>query len=82
MIKAIGDRVFVRLSPPENTSHLIIDNPADLRTIGTVESIGNRVTAVKVGDKILFHIFDELPSADKDVVVLRENSILGVFTDE
>ena len=30
----------------------------------------------------IFHIFDELPSPDKDVVVLRENSILGVFTDE
>lgn len=82
MIKAIADRVFVRLEPETTHSHLIIDNPQNQRVIGRVESVGERVRLVKQGDKILFHIFDELPSAEKDVVVLRENSILGVFEDE
>ncbi len=82
MIKAIADRVLVRLEDETKPDHLIIDTPFAARTIGRVESIGERVTLVKKGDKVLFHIFDELPSPDKDVVVLRENSILGVFTDE
>ena len=82
MIKAIADRVFVRLEEEKKPNHLIIDTPFAFRTVGMVESVGERVTSVKVGDKVLFHIFDELPSPDKDVVVLRENSILGVFTDE
>ena len=47
-----------------------------------VESIGEDVKSVKVGDKVLFHIWDELPTYDPDVVVVRENSLLGVFEDE
>ena len=82
MIKAIADRIFVRLEPEQKHNHLIIDSPQNQRTVGMVESVGERVKLVKKGDKILFHIFDELPSNEKDVVVLRENSILGVFEDE
>ncbi len=82
MIKAIADRIFVRLEPQEKTSHLIIDSLQNPRVIGRVESVGERVNSVKPGDKILFHLFDELPSHQKDVVVLRENSILGVFENE
>ena len=82
MIKAISDRVFVRLEENKNPFGIIIDTPFNSRTIGTVESIGSQVTSVKVGDKILFHIFDELPTPDKDVVVLRESSILGVLNDD
>jgi hypothetical protein len=40
------------------------------------------VKSVKVGDKVLFHVWDELPTYDPDVVVVRENSLLGVFEDE
>lgn len=31
---------------------------------------------------MLFHLFDELPTYDKEIVVVRENSLLGVFEDE
>lgn len=82
MIKAIADRVFVRLEQEQKQGRLIIDNPQNQRTVGTVESVGERVKSVKKGDKVLFHIFDELPSNEKEVVVLRENSILGVFENE
>lgn len=82
MIKAIADRVFVRLEADKNPYGIIIDTPYNSRTIGTIESIGPQVKSVKVGDKILFHIFDELPTPDKEVVVLRESSILGVLNDD
>lgn len=78
------DRVFIRLDKEETTKGGIIlaetiENP---RTIGIVESVGEEVKSVKVGEKVLFHVFDELPTYDPDVVVVRENSILGVFEDD
>ena len=85
MIKAISDRVFIRREPDkEKTSGGIIlaDDYHRSRTVGWVESVGNAVTSVKQGDKVLFHIFDDLPSCDEDVVVVRESSILGVFENE
>lgn len=85
MVKAIGDRVFVRLEKtPEKTQGGIIltDDFHQSRTVGLVESVGEKVTLVKIGDKVLFHIFDDLPSYDENVVVVRENSILGVFENE
>jgi co-chaperonin GroES (HSP10) len=84
MVRAVMDRVFIRLEQEKTTKGGIIladsiDNP---RTVGIVESVGEDVKSVKVGEKVLFHVFDELPTYDKDVVVVRENSILGVFEDE
>ena len=85
MIKAIKDRVFIRLQPKteKTESGLLLTAAEEMpQTTGIIEGIGPEVTAVKVGDRVLFHMFDELPSYDKEVVVLRENSILGVFEDE
>ena len=84
MVSAIMDRVFIRLEKEETTKGGIIlaDTIENPRNIGIVESIGEKVTSVKVGDKVLFHDFDELPTYDPDVVVVRENSLLGVFEDE
>lgn len=78
------DRVFIRLEKEEKTKGGIIlaDTIENTRNIGIVESIGSDVTSVKIGDKVLFHAFDELPTYDPDVVVVRENSLLGVFEDE
>ena len=44
MIKAIADRVLVRLEDETKPDHLIIDTPFAARTTGRVESIGERVT--------------------------------------
>ncbi len=82
--QAVGDRVFVRLTTEErNPAGILLPDSAERpRTTGVVESIGRDVRLVKVGDKILFHVFDELPSPDADVVVVRECSVLGVWEDE
>lgn len=85
MINAISDRVFVRLDPDNAATPggiILTDDYHRSRTSGRVVSVGPLVTSVKVGDKVLFHIFDELPSPDPEIVVVRENSILGVFENE
>lgn len=84
MVRAVMDRVFIRLEQEKTTKGGVIlaDNVDNPRTVGIIESVGEDVKSVKVGEKVLFHVFDELPTYDKDVVVVRENSILGVFEDE
>ena len=85
MVRAVSDRVFIRLDPKAAATSggiVFTDDSVPERTIGTVESAGPLVCCVKPGDRVLFHVFDELPTYDPDVVVVRQNSILGVFEDE
>lgn len=77
-VQAVSDRLFVRLEESSTDSKLILTKPVS-RTVGTVISVGPLVKAAKVGDKVLFHVFDELPTFDPNVVVIRENSLLGQF---
>lgn len=82
MVKAIMDRVFVKLDEPEKVNGIIlIDDVTNPRTSGVVVSVGEQVTSVKEGDHVLFHVFDELPTLDKDIVAVREFSLLGVFDE-
>ena len=85
MVKAIKDRVFIRLDTKPTATKggiFLTEDHEHERTIGIVESIGPEVSCVKIGDKVLFHIFDELPTFDPNIVVVRQNSLLGVFEDE
>jgi len=85
LIRAIMDRVFVKLPAEKATTDggiILCDGFENQRTTGEVVSVGKDVKSVKVGDKVLFHVFDELPMPEKDIVALRENSILGVFENE
>ena len=84
-IKAIADRIFIRLEPQaEKTAGgiMIVSDIKEPRTIGTVESVGEQVTDIKKGDKVLFHVFDELETPDENIVVVRQNSILGVLDND
>ncbi len=85
MIQAVTDRVFIKLPPQKETTDggIIIPNDRpNERTIGEVISVGEKVHSVKVGDKVFFHVFDDLPGPSEDVIVVRENSILGVIENE
>lgn len=75
--QALSDRLFIRLEQPDTS--LILTNNINHRNIGTIVSVGPLVKSVKTGDKVLFHIFDDLPTYDPDVVVIREKSLLGIF---
>lgn len=85
MVKAIMDRVFIRLDEKKKKTEggiILTDDAEEERNIGIVESIGEKVKSVKVGDKVLFHKFDDLPTYDPNVVVVREYSLLGILNDE
>ena len=78
MVKAVLDRVFIRLDAKEKTTSggiILTDSHEGEQTIGTVEAVGPDVSSVKVGDRVLFHVFDELPSYDPEVVVVREKQL-------
>lgn len=84
MVTAVLDRVFIRLDSSEKKTAggiILTDSHDSEKTIGIVESIGPDVDSVNVGERVLFHVFDELPTYDPEVVVVRESSILGVFED-
>ena len=77
-IKAIADRIFVRLEPEaEKTSGgvLLVSDIPEPRTVGVVKGI-------QPGDRVLFHVIDELDTPVTEVVAVRENSILGVLCDD
>ncbi len=77
---AVMDRVFIRLEQETaSPGGLILTAAPGERTIGIVESVGPLVTCVRPGERVLFHAFDELPTYDESVVVVRQNSILGIF---
>ena len=85
MIKPITDRIFIRLEPDKETTDggiIIVDDYHKNRNIGIIEEVGPQVRSVKKGNKVLFHPFDELPTYDPDIVVVKENSILGVFEND
>lgn len=87
MVKAIMDRVFIKLDEPEKINGIILtDDMQKPRYVGRVVSVGERVKSVKVGDHVVFHVFDdvpvEAPTEEKDVVAVREYSLLGVIEDE
>ena len=83
-LQTIMDRVLIRLDENEHQTTggvILTDETEILRTIGVVECVGSEVRSVKKGDKVLFHEFDELPSLEKNVVVVRERSLLGIIRE-
>jgi co-chaperonin GroES (HSP10) len=79
MLKAIADRIIVRLDEPEKSAVILPDEQSAIRNRGVVESIGPFVNRVQVGDHIVFHVFDELDLPEKDLVVIRQSSVLAKY---
>ena len=83
-LQTIMDRVLIRLDEHKNKTAggiLLTDDAIPTRTVGVVESVGEDVRSVKIGDKVLFKVFDELPALEDDLVVVRERSLLGKIKD-
>jgi co-chaperonin GroES (HSP10) len=79
MQKAIMDRVFIK--PDEKKQGLIIIQDNDETKTGVVVSKGDEVKSVKVGDRVIFFKWDDLPALD-GLIAVRENSLLGIIEDE
>ena len=81
-MKPLTDRIFIRLENKYEKTPLIF-KPFSLdkqrANIGVVEEVGQLVTSVKKGDKVMFHPFDELETPDEDIVVIREKSLLAIL---
>jgi co-chaperonin GroES (HSP10) len=78
------DRVLIRLEKTKNKTAggiLLTDEAIPTRTVGVVESVGEDVRSVQIGDKVLFKVFDELPTIEDGLVVVRERSLLGKITN-
>lgn len=77
MLKAIKDRLIIKPDKLKHGRIIFNDIKNNIVNKGVVQSIGEDVTWAKVGDKVLFHCFDELPLPQDDLVVIREKSLLG-----
>lgn len=84
MLQAFGDRVIVLEDVHDETSAGGVFLPPSAReetNKGTVVSVGNRVTDVKVGDVVLFTKYEgrEHKEEGKTFVILREGEIPTVI---
>ncbi len=82
MIKAVMDRIFVRIQPQNKSAGGILLTQEDAPTHGVVESVGPMVQCVKPGDEVLFYKWEELPTYDPNVIVIRQASLLGIYENE
>ena len=82
----LGDRVFVTYTEEmERTAGGIYvpESAKEKPQRGSVQAIGKDVKNVKVGDQILFDKYSgsKLKIEDEDCLILKEEDILGVFTN-
>lgn len=81
-MKPVGDKIFIRLA--EEKSPLILTVPAlkkNKANQGVVLAVGELVHAVKKGDIVMFHPFDELETPKEGIVVIREKSLLAILNE-
>lgn len=92
-IRPLGDRVIVRREEEEKVSKggiLIPDSAKEKPQMGTVVSVGpgvylengdRRAIDLKKGDRVVFGKYSgtEVKISDEDLLVLREEDIMGVI---
>ena len=78
MFKAIADRIIVKLQDG-NEGKVLYEVEPKYTNAGIVQSVGDRVRGVKPGDRVIFHLFDELPLPEEGFAVIRQKSLLGIW---
>jgi co-chaperonin GroES (HSP10) len=81
MLIAIADRIIVRPDSADESKILLPDSENIHTNKGEVLSVGPLVTSIKIGDHIVFHPFDELVLPEKNLVAVREKSVLAIYKD-
>ena len=84
MFLPLGNRVVIKREPPSNKkgSLLLLDNSNnEKQKEGTVVSIGEKVTDVKVGDRVLIsrHAGMPISGEQEDLLLVDVKEILGTF---
>ena len=80
MLRAIKDRIIIQLDENIEQSPIFL-NADPIRNKGIAISVGEEVKSVKEGDYVVFHQFDELPLPQKNLIIIREKSVLGIYTE-
>ena len=78
-MKAIMDRIFIK--PDEKKKGLIIIEDEEKTRTGIVQSVGEDVKAVSVGDHVIFYEWESVP-APEGILAIRESFLLGKIEDE
>ena len=80
-IRPLGDRVLIRKpTPGEKIGSIIIPEKARKPPLeGIVEAIGERVTTLKPGDRVLFGALTGSLLDDPRQVILWEKDVMGVI---
>lgn len=78
-MKAIMDRIFIK--PDEKRQGAIIIEDESKTKSGIVQSIGEDVKAVEVGDHVIFYDWADLPALD-GLIAVRESYLLGKIEDD
>lgn len=82
----LGDRVFVTYTEEMDRTAggiYVPDSAKEKPQRGTVQAVGKKVENVKVGDQVLFDKYSgsKLRIDDEDCLILKEEDVLGVFTN-
>lgn len=80
MVRPILDRIFVEVEEPKQGAIITLEDDSEVK-IGKVVAKGCDVRNVRVGDKVLFFKWDDLPTPDKKITVIREKFVLGICED-
>lgn len=79
MVKPILDRIFIEEVKKQSSIITLEDN--EEAKIGKVVAKGCDVRNVKVGDVVIYFKWDDLPTPDENIKVIREKYVLGVLED-
>ena len=91
-MKAVNNYIIVRKDHPETEYHGIIlpfvsdfkDNAIGEPFTGKVESAGDMVSLVKVGDRIVFNDvmnFWMMREEDDLILIMKEKDVIGILED-
>ena len=81
VMKPILDRVLIKPEDRKQGAIIVLEDDAEVKA-GTIVAVGEDVKSVKPGEKVCYFKWDDLPTPDKEFVVVREKCILGIYEDE
>jgi co-chaperonin GroES (HSP10) len=79
-MQPLADNILIRPDEPKTKTDSGIFIKEDWETrepIGTVESIGDDVTDVKAGDRVVFMRYGSVQTPDKDLRLVKQSHIMA-----
>lgn len=83
-MKPLNDLVLIKADKQEERTASGLYIKEDWKTLppkGTVEAVGDKVTQVKAGDRVVFERYGAV-TYDKDLKLCKENQIMAVLNED